>query len=46
MSATPDPVDPDKAARRKKLIGRLMVVGFGLLVLAYVVADVTYRFRR
>ena len=33
--------DADRAARRNKLIGRVIVVGFGLLVLAYLV--VTFR---
>jgi hypothetical protein len=33
----------DKAERRRKLVGRAIIVVFGLLLAAYVVADVTYR---
>jgi hypothetical protein len=39
MSDAPDlppPGDADKAARRNRLMGRLILVGFGVLVLAYV----------
>ncbi len=36
--------DEDEAIlRRRKLIGRAVVVAFGLLLAAYVIADVTYR---
>jgi hypothetical protein len=35
--------DPEKQTRRNRLVGRIVIVGFGLLVLAYIVADVTYR---
>ena len=37
------PEDDPRTERRRKLIGRAIIVFFGLLVLAYVVADVTYR---
>jgi hypothetical protein len=37
MSVTP-PESDDREARRRKLIGRAMVVGLLLLVLAYVLA--------
>lgn len=37
------PDDELKAERRRKLIGRAVIVVFGLLALAYAVADVTYR---
>lgn len=29
--------DPDHEARRSRLIGRVLIVGLGLLVLAYIV---------
>ena len=34
MSRTPD---PDTERRRSKLIGRLVIIGFGLLLLVYIV---------
>jgi hypothetical protein len=37
------PQDDEKAQRRRKTLGRAIIVIFGLLLLAYVVADVTYR---
>lgn len=39
MSAPQD----DKSERRRKLIGRAIIVLFGLLLAAYIIADVTYR---
>lgn len=35
---TADQTPEDREARRRKLTGRLMVSGFGLLVLVYVLA--------
>ena len=38
MNAAPPPSDDDDAkTRRQKLYGRLMLIGLGLLVLAYVI---------
>jgi hypothetical protein len=36
-------LDDEKAQRRRRLVGRMIIVIFGLLLMAYVVADVTYR---
>ena len=33
-----DPAPDDREARRRKLIGRAMVTGFGLLILIYILA--------
>lgn len=36
MSEPVEPAGEDREARRRKLTGRLIVVGFGVLVLAYI----------